>query len=158
MVASEHWVEALREVSTAPGNIAIALRNDGEITSPWDRDRLTVKLDTKGRVLKAVGFGTTQESVERDVSRVIRYKEAKQRFDEKAAIDAYIKADKSGDQKALDKAIDRFIGLGMGAGTGARVKEEMQKKEMTKSERTFEALSKKGKAREMNIFEFAGQP
>mgnify|MGYP001568125886 FL=1 len=154
MATSEHWVEALREISTAPGNIAIALRNDGEITSPWQRDRLTIKLDTKGRILKGLGFATTKESIERDVSRTMTYREGKQRKDEQDAIDAFIKADKEGDDKALDKAIERFAELGMGRGTGKRIKEEMSKKETEKSMRTFESLSRKGKARQLDVLDF----
>ena len=45
----------------------------------------------------------------------------------------------------------------MGKGTGARIREEMIKKGMTKSERTFEALSKKGKGRELDIMDFQQQ-
>lgn len=152
MAASEHWVEALREIATAPGNIAIALRNDGEITSPWDRDRLTTKLDTKGRVLKGLGFATTQESKERDTARVMRYNERQQRDNEKEAIDGYIKAYLSQDQAGMQKAVTRIGELGM-QNAGKRIAEEMQKKGMPVSERAFDNLSRAGKLRQAPLLE-----
>jgi len=155
LAARDAWVEALRAISSAPGNIALAIRNDGEITSPWDRERLRVKLDTRGRILKGIGFPTTEESIERDLARTMRYNKGVRDRKEKEAIDAFIRAYQMKHEAGMNKAIERFAKLGMGEGTGARIREEMLKKDLTPSERAFMNLPRKDKARELELMEFA---
>jgi hypothetical protein len=152
MAAKENWAEAVRALATAPGNLLVALRNDGEISSPWDRDRLTAKLDTKGQVMKSLGFSTIEESKQRDTARVMRYNERNQRENEKEVIDGYIKAYLSQDQAGMQKAVSRIGELGM-QNAGKRIAEEMQKKGMPVSERAFDNLSKAGKMRQSPIME-----
>ena len=149
------WVDALRSITTAPGNIAVALRNDGEITSPWDRGRLTTKLDKKSRILKGLGFTTTKESVERTVSRILTKNAREAKEDEKKAIDQFIKVMDSGDKEKIDKAVTRIAELGV---TSQRIKNEFQKKGQTKAFRTFLNLSRKRQAADVDILKFLGQP
>lgn len=151
MAAQEEWVETLRAVATAPGNIAIALRNDGELTSPWDRGRLTTKLDTKGRILKGLGFTTIQESRERDVTRILRKNARKAREEEQKAIDGFIKIMKGGDDEKIGEALKELGELGVSA---QRIKNEIGKKGLTRSFRAFLNLSKKRKAADLELLKF----
>ncbi len=151
LASDEEWLDSLRAITTAPGNLAVALRNDGEITSPWDRGRLTTKLDTKGRVLKGLGFTTTQESVERDVSRIFRSNLRQAKEDEKKAIDKFIKVMGGGDSKKIDEALLKLGELGI---TSERIKNEIQKKGLTRAFRAFLNLPRKRQAEDVELLEF----
>ena len=87
----------------------------------------------------------------------MRYNEAKQREEEKKAIDLdlFIRAYQVKSQPGMDKAIGRFAELGMGEGTADRIKAEMLKKGMTVSEREFYNLPRKGKVRQFDVMELA---
>ena len=154
MAAHGDWAETLRAISTAPGNLAIALRNDGEITSPWERDRRLVKLTPGEQALKAAGFSTVAESEQRDASRIMRYNARQQRERETEAIDAFIRAFQNNDEKALKKAIDRMVELEMGATTGKRIAEELQKKGMDRGERAFRNLGRKDQMRNLGLLDY----
>ena len=123
----------------------------GEITSPWDRGRLTITLDTKGRVLKALGFTTTQESVERDVSRILRKNAREAREDKQKATDQFIKALKSGDKEKINEAVTALAELGVSSST---IKEEFARKGQTKAFRTFLSLSRRRQAEDIELLEF----
>jgi len=154
LASDEEWLASLRAITTAPGNLAIALQNDGEITSPWDRGRLTTKLDTKGRVLKGLGFTTTQESVERDVSRIFRSNLRQAKEEEKKAIDKFIKVMDSGDNEKIDEAISKLAELGV---TADRIENEIGKKGLTRAFRAFLNLPRKQQAEDIELLEFVGQ-
>ncbi len=151
MASEEEWADMVRQITTTPGNIAIALKNDGEIFSPWERDRMVVKLNPREQVLKGLGFTSTRERIERDVPRIMRYNERKQRDAEQDAIDAFIKVYEEGDEVAIDEAIKELAELGV---TSRRIKEEMAKKKMTRTERAFDNLSRRGKYRNLDLFDF----
>lgn len=151
LVGDDQWLDAIRAITTAPGNLAVALRNDGEITSPWDRERLIVTLDTRGRVLKALGFTTTKESTERDVARILRRNAREAIKDEQKAIDKFIKALKSGDNEKIDEALTALAQLGV---TSARIKAEFERKGQTKAFRTFLSLSRRRQAQDIELLEF----
>ena len=86
---------------------------------------------------------------------IIGYNKRRQCDEETQAIDDFIRAHAANDEKSIDRAIQRFAELGMGEGTGARIREEMLKKGLTPSERAFLNLGRKGKARELELLEFA---
>ena len=154
MASEEEWADMVRQIATTPGNVLIALENDGEIFSPWDRHRLVIKLDPQEQALKGLGFTTTRERIEYDIPRIMRYNERQQRDAEKDAIDAFIKVWGKADEAAIDKATDRLAELGV---TSQRIKEEMMKKGMTRTERAFRNLPRRGKYRNLDLLDF-GQP
>ena len=140
LAAKQHWVEALRAITSAPGNIALALKNDGEILDPWRRERLKIKLTPRERVIKAAGFMPERESWERDVSRIIRYEEQKRRRKEYEAIDGFLKAVKEKNVSEIDKWATKLAELQVDP---RRVAEEARKKGMTPSQRAIRQVPKK---------------
>lgn len=151
LAAKREWVETLRAISPAPGNLALALKADGEISDPWNRDRLKVKLEPGEQVLKATGFTPTRESIERDKTRVINYAEEKGKTEEQRAIDEYISAKQSRDPERTAQAVKKLTELKIGPD---RVKEEMEKKRTLPSQRSIENVPKKRREEYKNIYQF----
>ncbi len=153
MASRGEWLQVLRAISTAPGNIAIALTNDGEITSPWDRNRLVTRTDTKGRILKGLGFRLTEESVQTDAKRITQRAQREDRRVTAEIIDDVIAAD--GDQEKLQEISDRVEREGINL-TRQQVLTEAMKKKLTRGQRALLGASDKTKATLAPIFEFAG--
>lgn len=147
--ANEEWIQALRATATSPGNIALALSNDGQLTSPWDRGRNTVKkLDTKGRIMKGLGFSTVEESLERDLSRIIKRNRRDTLRKEQKAIDRFIKAFKGGDEDKINESIDKIAELGI---SSQRIKDEIEKKGLTRSFRAFLNVPRKQQIEDLGL-------
>jgi len=150
LAARGNWIETVRAISPAPGNLLLALQTDGEISNPWERERLKAQLAPWERALKATGFMPAQESIQRDIKRVISYAEARRREEETAAIDKYIKS-LAGPPEKKQAAVNRLIELQI---SPDRVWAEMQKKEMLPAERAAENVPLKRRAEYQNILEF----
>jgi len=140
LAAKREWVEALRAISPAPGNLALAMQKDGEISDPWRRGRLKVVLSPQERALKAVGFMPVSESIQRDVKRIVGYSESKIREKEQRLIDEYIKARESNDKAKMEKLIPKLREMMIDP---KRIYEEMHKKQLLPSIRAFELVPRK---------------
>lgn len=140
MAAQAEWVEAMRQMVTTPGNIALAIQNDGEIYNVWDRNRMRIKLTPEEQIKKGFGLTGTRESTERDIIRIMRYKEGKLKREQKDAIDKFIKD---------GTPIPPDLGV-----TSEQLFNEMKKKKMTPTQRAFDNLGRKGKARQTPLLEF----
>lgn len=140
LAGKKEWLETLRAISPAAGNLALMVTTDQEISDPWNRGRLKAVLTPTEKALKGVGFAPASESVERDVSRVISYSEQKRQAAEQSAIDGYIKALATGDSDKINKAVERLEELKI---TPDRVKTEMGKKGMLPAERALSNVPKK---------------
>lgn len=151
LAGKKEWVETLRAISPAAGNLALMLSTDQEISDPWNRGRLKAVLSPTEKALKGIGFAPASESVERDVSRVIGYSEQQRKTAEQSAIDGYIKALDTGDNAKINKAVDRLAELKI---TPDRVKEEMGKKGMLPAERAIENVPKKRQEDYRRIYGF----
>ena len=136
MAAQGEWAEFVRAIVTSPGNILIAIQNEGELTSVSDRDRLIVKLDPTERVLKALGFRTTKESLETDRARIIRNEIMKYNELQREAIDDLLEASKSGDPEAMKEAAQRVKELRIPITEQSLLNEAIQKK-LSPSMRAF---------------------
>lgn len=153
MASRGEWLQTLRALTTAPGNIAIALTQDGEITSPWDRNRLVTRTDTTGRVLKGVGFRLADESIQTDVSRLQRRFERQDRERTQEVIDDTIAA--KGDPEKLKKISERIVREGI-IFDRKQLQTEAAKKKMTRAQRALLNASPETRAALAPIFEFAG--
>ncbi|HAY21621.1 MAG TPA: hypothetical protein DCY27_05550, partial [Desulfobacterales bacterium] len=163
MAAKGNWIETVRAISPAPGNLAQIAFLDGEITNPWDRERLKMRLTPQEKAVKATGFMPIRESVERDVKSIKGYAEGKRRDSETKAIDEFIEArerygaapageGKAQAQKELNEKVAKLKELKI---TPERVKEEQRKKKMTSIERAKENVPKKHRKEYERIDEFA---
>lgn len=151
LAGRQEWTDALRAISPAPGNLLLAMQKDGEISDPWNRGRLKMVLSPQERAVKAAGFAPVRESIERDTGRVIRYAEEQRGEKERKAIDEYIKAESSGDDKAIRKALSNIESLGINF---KRIVEEQNKKQMTNMERIQDNIPKKQEMNYTNIENF----
>ena len=154
--AQGEWVEAMRQMLTTPGNIAIAVQNDGEIFSVWDRNRLQIKLTPSEQIKKSFGLTPTRQREERDLPRIMRHNERKRKAAQRKAIDEFIAAAFPRDGKKADEnEVDLAIGALAEAGvTSEQVKTELEKKDLTPTMRAFLNLPKIGKANEIGLLDF----
>lgn len=97
LAARDEWADALRAISTAPGNVIIALRNDGEISNPWQRGRVGVRLTPGQQAAKAAGFTPTAESVQRDIYRIAGYETQRFNRQRQELVDDLIRAARLGE-------------------------------------------------------------
>jgi len=151
LAAKREWIEALRAISPSPGNLTLALKADGEITDPWNRGRLKIKLTPAERAVKGVGFSPVRESIERDLTSIVGYSESRTRDEETRAIDAFIDAVNSNDDAKITAAAVKLSELRI---TPERIRNEMRNKLLTKPERALQNVPKKRKAEYTQLHEF----
>lgn len=154
MAARGELAEALRAFATVPGNLAVQLKNEGELRSPWERNRLVTRLTEKGRLARLLGFRTIQEAVESDTARIFKYETRKLNQKKIEAIDRFIASKDSGDTDALVAAAKELGNLGI---SGTQIASEIKRKELTRSQRGFENLPKELKAKLSKVYEFGQQ-
>jgi hypothetical protein len=153
LAAKGEWIETLRAISPAPGNILFALRKDGEITDPWRRGRLKIRLEPEERAVKAVGFTPVRESIERDITRITSYAEQKRRKAETKAIDEFIKALAAGNRDKAREKLRTLIEMGIDQ---RRITEEMIKKKLPPTVRAIMSVPKKEQQKYQRLYQFRG--
>ncbi len=178
------WAEALRAVTTSPGNVAVALSQDKFSRSVADRDRPIAEVTPGDVVKKAIGFRPYEEAKEVDISRLINYENERYRHLQMEVVDGIIasvlrynetleaisQTAPAHDQPALMKDIkgeyDREIadimktiaknGLII---TPDQMLNEIKNKNLTRSQRAFLNSSDVIKARSSRIYMFSqGSP
>jgi hypothetical protein len=163
MAAKGNWIETIRAIAPMPGNIALAAFNEGEITDPWNRERVKIRLKPKERAVKATGFMPIRESIERDVKSVIGYTERKRQETEKQVIDDFIKTMKKyktaspGEEKtqALKELKEEAVRLRELNITPERIVNEIKKKKMTPIQRAITNVPRKQQKEYVDILKFA---
>lgn len=155
LAAREEWVETLRAISPSAGNLALMLKNDHEISSPWERGRLVTRIDPTSALLKGLGFRTTEEANQTDASRIVKYEKNKAGEWRREIVDMRIEAQKLKDRaeathdpelkkqsEALEKKAadlqdkhDVYVDAEM-------VKREAIQKDLDRSERAFKSAPK----------------
>jgi hypothetical protein len=141
MAAKGEWTETLRAIAPAPGNIAVALQSDGEISDPWNRGRLKTRLSPSDRIIKATGFTPVSESIESDKAKIIPYKETKIKTQEQEVIDGLIKSLVAKDKENIKKYALKAKEIGI---DDKRIEDELVKKMLlTSSERALVNTPKK---------------
>jgi hypothetical protein len=141
MAAKGEWTETLRAIAPAPGNIAVALQSDGEISDPWNRGRLKTRLSPSDRIIKATGFTPVSESIESDKAKIIPYKETKIKTQEQEVIDGLIKSLAAKDKENIKKYALKAKEMGI---DDKRIEDELVKKMLlTSSERALVNTPKK---------------
>jgi hypothetical protein len=160
MAAQGEWIETLRAISTAPGNLARAMANNGEITDPRNRERSVITLTPKERVISAAGFMPERVATETDTARLIRYETQKVNQARREIIDAVIKAseiaeagDEAKGRARLVRASERAEKLGISL-TDEQFKSEIKQKNLTRAQRAWLAASPEIKARMAGVMEF----
>ena len=126
------WATVLRDVSPGLYNLVAATRGETYDRRGRVNDRYTT---TRDRIMRAVGFKSTDESVSTDVQRIVRDQKSKRTEEEQGAIDAAIKDPSS-------KNLAKLKELGIDP---KRFKAEKEKKGTTKNDRTAKSVPKKQK-------------
>ena len=181
LAAREEWTETLRAITTAPGNIAIALQNEGEITSPWDRNRLVTKLSPADRVKKGVGFRPVKEAIETDISRIIKKKGRELKRNQREVIDELIKTELKYDkritsikERGYDKEKEKRLLLNAEntregrltkiekrmekqgiTFTSEQISSEIERKKLTRAQRAFLQASEHVQSLTAGVFRFS---
>jgi len=151
LAAKKEWVEMLRAISPAAGNLALMLETDGKISDPWNRGRLKAKLKPEEKAMKALGFTTSGEAIERDKSKAIVYSEQRRKESEQKAIDGFIKTVQSKDRAAALNQVKALEKMGI---TPQRVMDEMKKKKMLPTQRAITNVPKKEVKEYIDIYKF----
>jgi hypothetical protein len=145
--AGESWIQMLRIVAPGLGNTLSAIESD-TVRSRFDRGRAVARLDTSDRVTKGIGFRTTRESLETDVSRLTAQERQNRRATQQATVDAIIniideEARKPAGEKSFDKAMVEITerladatkeGVNI---TPKMIEEELTRKNLTRSQRAI---------------------
>ena len=124
------WATVLRDVSPGMYNLVAAYRGETYDRRGRVNDRYTTTWD---RIMRAVGFKSTDESISTDVQRIIRNQKSKRTTEEQGAIDAAIKDPSS-------KNLAKLKELGI---SPKRFQDEKAKKGTTKNERTSKSVPKR---------------
>lgn len=133
--------EVLKAISPSIGNVAQAVTGE----SKGYRGRTQSKYDDLyDRILKGLGFRTTQEAVETDVTHIIKTEEQERQEKEKAAIDAYLNDPSAANAQRL---IDLHI-------SSRRVREERREKNKTNVERTKKNIPKRQRSNYRQLEQF----
>lgn len=136
MASEREWAETLRAIATAPGNIAVALQNEEEIKSPYDRMRKVVDATPEMRVKKALGFRPVEEAIETDVSRVIRGTGRKRRDRQTKAIDDIIMGILREDEARMQRGFEAIGKYNLQI-TQTQLKNEMERKKLSRAQRAI---------------------
>jgi hypothetical protein len=151
LAAKKEWVEMLRAISPAAGNLFLMLETDGQINDPWNRGRLKAKLKPEEKAMKALGFTPAGEVIERDKSKAIVYSEQRRKESEQKAIDGFIKAVQGKDRAAALNQVKALEKMGI---TPQRVMDEMKKKKMLPTQRAITNVPKKEVKEYIDIYKF----
>lgn len=134
-------MSAIRDVSPGIYNIVAAARGYSEGKRGRVNDRYNTFYD---RVLRAMGFKSTDERVNSDIDRIVRMRKSEQTSKEQDAIDRYIDEPSAENHKKLQD-----MGI-----TDKRVETEREKKKQDRRERTSGGMSKKSKPQNERLLQF----
>jgi hypothetical protein len=99
------WNDSMRALFPGPGNFNKAVQMDDMITSPWKRDRGTVKVTPGMKAVKALGFRTTDESDSAKGIRIISEIERKVQEDRITGVDLTLEGLNEDDDKKWDEGL-----------------------------------------------------
>ena len=134
-------MSAIRDVSPGIYNIVAAARGYSEGNRGRVNDRYNTFYD---KVLRAMGFKSTDERVNSDIDRIVRMRRSAQTSREQKAIDDYIDEPTSANRQKLKE-------LGI---SDKRVETERRKKQQDRRGRTQTGMSKKAKTQNERLMQF----
>lgn len=154
MAAQGEWVKAMRQMITTPGNIALAIQNDGEIYNVWVRNRLQIKLTPEEQIKKGFGLTSTRQSNERDVVRIIRNNERTAREAQEDAIDNFIRFMKKEEPKSEKERQVVVQGIVDANVTASQIEREFGNKGLKPSLRAWLNLGPLDMAKNQKLLDF----
>jgi len=127
-------VQAIRSVTTAPGNMLKAIFEDELYVSPHERGRAVAKINDQDRIAMALGFRPLKVAKSSDFARITKYIKDGLQDEEKEIIDDIVFLMRSGRSNRLGKSIGKASARGI---TSKRIMNEMVKKGMPRDMRAL---------------------